>query len=202
MNGDAPTVEVVLVHGPTHRTATLAGAGVTVTEAVETTRDALAAAGRADVVVVDLTGPDALVTIALLADERPGLAVLAVSDSAAHVDVLAAVRAGATGYVVADSERPVVDAVLRLARGESGYGPGLAAVVLEASGGADQSVHLTDRESDVLRLVVDGLTSRQIATRLVISPRTVENHVQSLLRKLRVANRATLVRYAIEHGLA
>jgi DNA-binding NarL/FixJ family response regulator len=54
----------------------------------------------------------------------------------------------------------------------------------------------------VLGLVVEGLTARQIATRLVLSPRTVENHVQAMLRKLRLSNRAALVRYAIENGLA
>ena len=61
---------------------------------------------------------------------------------------------------------------------------------------------LTERESDVLRLVVEGLTGRQIAARLVLSPRTVENHVQHLLRKLDLPNRAALVRFAIEQGLA
>ena len=61
---------------------------------------------------------------------------------------------------------------------------------------------LTAREGDVLRLVVDGLTARQIATRLVLSPRTVENHIQRVLRRLDVPNRAALVRYAIENGLA
>ncbi|MCY7372711.1 MAG: LuxR C-terminal-related transcriptional regulator [Spirochaetaceae bacterium] len=60
----------------------------------------------------------------------------------------------------------------------------------------------TEREADVLRLVVDGLTGRQIAARLVLSPRTVENHVQHVLRKLGLPNRAALVRYAIENGLA
>ena len=54
----------------------------------------------------------------------------------------------------------------------------------------------------MVRLVVDGLTARQIATRLVLSPRTVENHVQNVLRKLHLHSRAALVRYAIEHGLA
>jgi DNA-binding NarL/FixJ family response regulator len=54
----------------------------------------------------------------------------------------------------------------------------------------------------VLRLVVEGFTGKQIATRLVLSPRTVENHVQNTLRKLGLPNRAALVRYAIEHGLA
>ncbi len=195
---------MVLVHGPPDRTPALASAGVRVLARVCSGADAVAAAtaGGALVVVVDQDGPDALLAIGTIADELPSTAVLAVSASAEHADVLAAVRAGATGYVVAGGERQVVDAVLRLARGESGYSPGLAAVVLEASGDPAHDVRLTERESDILRLVVDGLTARQIATRLVISPRTVENHVQNLLRKLKASNRAALVRYAIEHGLA
>ncbi len=64
-----------------------------------------------------------------------------------------------------------------------------------------QAPQLTDRETDVLRLVAKGLTARQIATKLVISHRTVENHVQSTLRKLQLHNRVELARYAIEHGL-
>jgi DNA-binding NarL/FixJ family response regulator len=65
----------------------------------------------------------------------------------------------------------------------------------------DQAPQLTDRETDVLRLVAKGLTARQIADRLVISHRTVESHVQSTLRKLQLHNRVELARYAIEHGL-
>jgi len=60
---------------------------------------------------------------------------------------------------------------------------------------------LTERETDVLRLVAKGLSARQIAERLVISHRTVESHVQSTLRKLQLHNRVELARYAIEHGL-
>lgn len=199
-------IDVVLVHGPPDRTPALASAGVRVLARVSTGADAVAAAagaaGGVQVVVVDRDGPDALAAIATVADVLPSTPVLAVAASAEHADVLAAVRAGATGYVVSGGERHVVDAVLRLSRGESGYSPGLAAVVLEASGGLPHDVRLTGRESDILALVVDGLTARQIATRLVISPRTVENHVQNLLRKLKVSNRAALVRYAIEHGLA
>ena len=71
-----------------------------------------------------------------------------------------------------------------------------------ADPGAQVVPHLTEREAEVLRLVVEGLTARQIATRLVLSPRTVENHIQRTLRKLDVPGRAALVRYAIEHGLA
>ncbi|WP_300010638.1 response regulator transcription factor [Pseudonocardia sp.] len=199
-------VTALLVHGPADRASALDAAGIGVQAAVDSAQDAVAAvaSGRPDVVVVDLAGGDALAAIALVADEQPGTAVLAISVSAEHADVLAAVRAGATGYVVATAEpSEVVDAVRRLARGESAYSPGLAVVVLEARGEpAAPEVHLTDRELDVLRLVVEGLTARQIATRLVISPRTVENHVQHLMGKLPVTNRAALVRYAIENGLA
>ncbi len=200
---DEPPIGVVLVGGPSHRAPVLASAGMRVLATVGTGVDAMTAAtaGDARVVVVDLDGPDPLVAIATVADELPTTAVLAVSASTEHADVLAAVRAGATGYVVAGGERHVVDAVLRLARGESGFSPGLAAVVLEASGGPPTGVRLTGRESEVVTLIVDGLTARQIATRLVISPRTVENHVQNLLRKLQLSNRAALVRYAIENGL-
>ncbi|QNG55601.1 response regulator transcription factor [Pseudonocardia petroleophila] len=191
-------VSAVLLHGHA-RAEGLRAEGIAVLGVVDAVADALAL--RPDVLVVDLTGPDALADIAAASDD--GAAVLAVSGSGEHTEVLAAVRAGATGYVV-DGGRPwdVADAVARLAAGEPAYGPGLAATVLEASGGAAPDVRLTGRESDVLRLVVEGLTARQVATRLGLSPRTVENHVQHLLRKLPVSNRAALVRYAIEHGLA
>jgi DNA-binding NarL/FixJ family response regulator len=139
----------------------------------------------------------------------PGTPVLALAgapdgaDPAA--DVLAAVRAGATGYLVDSPDAgALADAVRRTAAGESVFSPGLAEVVLEEAGRSSEAggARLTAREGDVLRLVVDGLTARQIATRLVLSPRTVENHIQRVLRRLDVPNRAALVRYAIENGLA
>lgn len=198
-------VTALLVHGPADRAPALDAAGIGVQATVDSAADAVTAVadGHPDVVVVDLAGGDALAAIALVTDERPGTAVLAISVSAEHAEVLAAVRAGATGYVVSSAGADeVVEAVRRLARGESAYSEGLAVVVLEARGEPSSEVHLTQRETDVLRLVVEGLTSRQIATRLVLSPRTVENHVQRLLQKLPVSNRAALVRYAIERGLA
>jgi DNA-binding NarL/FixJ family response regulator len=61
---------------------------------------------------------------------------------------------------------------------------------------------LTERETEVLQLVAEGLTSRQVATRLGLSHRTVENHVQATMRKLQLHSRIGLVRYAISQGLA
>lgn len=136
----------------------------------------------------------------------PDTPVLAVADTAVGpaADVLAAVQAGASGYLVApDDPDALADAVRRAAAGEAVFSPGLAEVVLEEFGRpADQAqVRLTAREADVLQLVVDGLTARQVATRLVLSPRTVENHIQRVLRRLGQPNRAALVRYAVENGL-
>ena len=83
---------------------------------------------------------------------------------------------------------------------------GLAGLVLgefrrQQSGEGDDRPQLTDRETEVLRMVATGMSYRQIAERLVLSHRTVQNHVQNTLRKLQLHNRVELTRYAIEHGL-
>ena len=171
----------------------------------------IASAVRPDVVLMDLnlgdsSGVDATraITTAL-----PDTRVLVLSASGEHSDVLEAVKAGASGYLVKSaSVAELVDAVHSTAAGDPVFTPGLAGMVLgeyrrmaEAPDGTTAPLRLTERETDVLRLVAKGLTSRQIAQRLVLSPRTVENHVQSTLRKLQLHNRVELARYAIEHGL-
>jgi DNA-binding NarL/FixJ family response regulator len=146
-----------------------------------------------------------LAAVTELTARVPDAPVLTVSAAVGAADVLAAVRAGAAGYLVTTGDLPALaDALRRTAAGEAVFSPGLAEVVLEGHGrpaGAG-GTRLTSREADVLRLVVDGLTARQIASRLVLSPRTVENHIQRVLRRLGVPNRAALVRYAIENGFA
>ncbi|HVV09077.1 response regulator transcription factor [Amycolatopsis sp.] len=171
----------------------------------------IAATVRPDVVLMDLnlgstSGVQATREItAALPDTR----VLVLSASGEHSDVLEAVKAGASGYLVKSaSARELVDAVHRTAQGDPVFTAGLAGLVLgeyrrmaDAPAGGAPPPRLTERETDVLRLVAKGLTSRQIAERLVLSHRTVENHVQSTLRKLQLHNRVELARYAIEHGL-
>jgi DNA-binding NarL/FixJ family response regulator len=174
----------------------LAGAGI---EPVARTADEIArllAAVNPDLVVT-ATAAD---TGAVLA-AAPDVPVLALVGAGDHASVLAVVEAGATSVVVHPDELP--DAARRTAEGATVFSPGLADLVLASvSPGAEDPTRLTDRETDVLRLVVDGLTAKQIASRLVLSQRTVENHVQNMLRKLRLTGRAALVRYAIENGLA
>jgi DNA-binding NarL/FixJ family response regulator len=184
-------------------------------EVVATAGDAnsavrIARAVRPNVVLMDLnlgelSGVDAT---AMITSELPGTRVLVLSASGEHDDVLGAVKAGASGYLVKSaSAEELVDAVNRTAAGDAVFTAGLAGLVLgeyrrmAASPDDEDKPQLTERETEVLRLVAKGLTARQIANRLVISHRTVENHVQSTLRKLQLHNRVELARYAIEHGL-
>lgn len=167
----------------------------------------IAKATRPDVVVMDLqlgngSGVDATRDItAALPDTR----VLVLSASGEQADVLDAVKNGASGYLVKSSSLDELDdAVRRTAEGDAVFGPGLAGLVLGEYRRLEtgpEGPRLTERETEVLRLVARGLTAKQIASRLVLSHRTVENHVQNTLRKLQLHNRAELVRYAIEHGL-
>jgi DNA-binding NarL/FixJ family response regulator len=169
----------------------------------------IAAAVRPDVVVLDLQLPDISgveVTRGVLA-ANPGAKVLILSASGEHHDVLKAVKAGATGYILKSASRgEFLDAVRRTAAGDAVFSPGLAGLVLGefrrlASDPAPDTPRLTDREAEVLRMVGTGMSYKQIAERLVLSHRTVQNHVQNTLNKLQLHNRVDLVRYAIEHGM-
>jgi DNA-binding NarL/FixJ family response regulator len=172
----------------------------------------VAAAVRPDVIVLDLHLPDlpGVEVIRSLLAGQPRPRVLVLSASGEHRDVLDAVKAGATGYLVKSARRDeFVDAVRRTAAGEAVFNPGLAGLVLgefrrlatvpPAAG--PPAPRLTEREMEILRLVAKGLSYRQIAERLVLSHRTVQNHVQNTLNKLHLHNRVQLTRYAIERGL-
>ncbi|MBW4719425.1 response regulator [Saccharothrix obliqua] len=169
----------------------------------------IARAVRPDVVLMDLNlgGPSGVEATTMITGSLEGTRVLVLSASGEHDDVLEAVKAGASGYLVKSaSAEELVEAVNRTAAGDAVFTAGLAGLVLgeyrrmAATPDVDKP-QLTDRETEVLRLVAKGLTARQIANRLVISHRTVENHVQSTLRKLQLHNRVELARYAIEQGL-
>lgn len=199
----------------------------------------VATATRPQVVLLDLNLPDmsgAEVTRRLLAAD-PSVRVLILSASGERQDVLDAVTAGATGYLVKSARfSELLSAVRATAAGEAVFTPGLAGLVLgeyrrlAASAGAGEPVsaspraggdppagagqpagsvtpgvpvtpRLTEREVEVLRLVAKGLTYPEIAGLLVLSPRTVQNHVQNTLIKLQLHNKAQLVRYALEQGI-
>jgi len=164
---------------------------------------------RPDLVLLDLNMPGlpGMVAIRRIAERLPGIRMLVLSASAAEPDVLEAVKAGASGYLLKSATgTELVEAVHQVAAGEPVFSASLAALVLGefrrvAAGGGDRGQDLTERETEVLRLVAKGYTYAEIADRLVISVRTVQNHVQSILGKLQLRGRYELMRYAIHRGL-
>jgi len=191
----------------------LAEAGFSVVASAGTGADALARfpASKPNVVVLDLQipEPNGVAVTARMVQQDPAVKVLILSASGEQADVLEAVKAGAIGYLVKSaSKAELIDAVARTAAGDAVFTPGLAALVLgeyrrlnEEPEPTREESQLTERETEVLRLVAKGLSYKDIAERLFISHRTVQNHVQNTLRKLQLHNRVHLVRYAMEQGL-
>ncbi|MEE2057029.1 response regulator transcription factor [Rhodococcus artemisiae] len=208
------TVMVVDDH-PIWRTAVsrdLTESGFLVVAEADSVRTARARAMvEPTVVLMDMSLPDGSGTDATRAvlDVSPRSRVLVLSASSERADVLGAVKAGASGYLVKSaSAAELVEAVVKTAAGQAVFTPGLAGLVLGeyrklsvSKVRQSSAPTLTDRETEVLRLVAKGMSAKQIASRLVLSHRTVENHVQATLRKLQLANRVELTRYAIEQGL-
>ncbi|MGC4852434.1 response regulator [Micromonospora sp. DT4] len=177
----------------------------------------VAAAVRPDVVVLDLQLPDisGVEVVVGLRAVLPDVRVLMLSASGEEQSVLDAVKAGATGYLVkSTAPGEFLDAVRRTAAGDPVFTPGLAGLALgeyrrlaagpdpgTADDGEPGTPRLTGRETEVLRLVAKGMSYKQIAQRLGLSHRTVQNHVQNTLGKLQLHNRVELTRYAIERGL-
>lgn len=213
---DAARTRVMIVDDhPIWRTAverdlTAAGFEVVACLADGETAVRLTPAARPDVVLMDLQLPvmTGVEATAHMVHADPSIRVLMLSSSGEDTTVLAAAKAGARGYLVKSTPADaLVDAVRRTADGEAVFSPGLAALVLGeyrrmVAAPSGDAPRLTERETEILRLVAKGLTARQIADRLVVSPRTVQNHVQNTLRKLQLHNKVELTRWAIEQGIS
>ncbi len=162
-----------------------------------------------DVVVMDLhmpklNGVDA--TRQILA-AQPDVAVLVLTMLDGDDSVFAAMRAGARGYLLKGADRAEIGQALdTVSRGGIVFSSGIAARVLAFFAGRDTASivpfpALTDREREILDLVARGLTNAEIASRLVLSPKTVRNHVSNVFAKLAVATRAEAVAQARDAGL-
>jgi DNA-binding NarL/FixJ family response regulator len=159
------------------------------------------AALQPDVVLMDLHMPvlDGIAATRRLRVEQPGVRVLALTTFDDDEDVFAALRAGAVGYLLKDvSSDRLVEALLAAARGESVLQPSVAARVLARFAGMPDDaaprpqplvVPLSDRELEVLRLLGNGCSNREIATSLFLAEGTVKNHVTNLLAKLGARDR-------------
>jgi DNA-binding NarL/FixJ family response regulator len=171
-------------------------------EAIERAREAMP-----ELVLMDLNLPTVrgVEAIRRIVEESPHVKVLVLSASGEEADVLEAVKVGASGYLLKSATAAeVAEAVTRVRAGEPVFSPSLAALVLgefRRMSAAATEPGLTARETEVLKLVAKGYTYREIADRLVISVKTVQNHVQNILTKLQLSKRYELMRYAIQRGL-
>ncbi|MEA2447313.1 MAG: hypothetical protein QOK47_950 [Actinomycetota bacterium] len=172
-------------------------------EAVEATLSTMP-----DVVLMDLQMPtvSGVEATRSIVEHSPHVRVLVLSASAEEHDVLEAVKAGASGYLLKSStSEEVVDAVRRVRDGEPVFSPSLAAMVLDefrrVARPDPAEPGLTPRENEVLKLVAKGYSYPEIAEKLFISTKTVQNHVQNILTKLQLRKRYELMRYAIQKGL-
>ena len=171
--------------------------------------EAAIAEHQPDVVLLDVHMPGGggveVIRRATAADLRPTFLALSVSDAAE--DVIAVIRAGARGYVTKSISPPeLADAVRRVHEGDAVFSPRLAGFVLDAFTGPAPEPEteldlLTPREREVLQHIARGYMYKEIALRLEISPKTVEAHVSSVLRKLQLSSRHELTRWAADRGL-
>jgi DNA-binding NarL/FixJ family response regulator len=171
----------------------------------------LAAECEPDVVLLDVSMPSGtgleIIGDVRRAAPRARVVILSVHDEAEYV--LQAVRGGAHGYLRKDSSpNDLREAVRTVDRGESVFSPAMAVRLSDALRGesdrmarASKLALLTGRERDVLEGIANGKTNKEIAARYGISPRTVETHRESLMRKLDIHSVAGLTRLAVEEGL-
>jgi two-component system, NarL family, response regulator LiaR len=175
--------------------------------------EAVRLAGHAapDVVVMDLSLPrtSGVEATRRLAAASPASNVLVLTISADETSVIEAIEAGACGYLLKDASAVDIAAGVRAAAdGESLLSPRIAGRLLERLRGPragddhGERAELSERELEVLRLLAEGRDNDEIAEALVISPRTVKNHVSSILGKLHLENRIQAAVYAVRRGLA
>ena len=174
----------------------------------------LIASVQPDVVLLDvhLPGGGGQAVVQAIRPVYPEVRFLALSASDAPEDVIAVIRAGARGYVTKTiSTAELADAIRRVAAGDAVFSHRLAGFVLDAFAASAADVkpsfdpeldQLTSREREVLRLIAQGYTYKEIARELYISVKTVESHVSSVLRKLQLSSRHQLTRWAAERRLA
>jgi DNA-binding NarL/FixJ family response regulator len=161
-------------------------------------------------VEVDLPG-DGLAAAAAICERVPDAAVVMLTASAEESDLFAALRAGASGYLLKDMDPERLGHALRgVLDGEAAVAPQLVTRLIEEYRrldrprrlriGGPHAAELTERESEVVALMRQGLSTAEIAQRLDVSPVTVRRHIGEVLRKLRVPNREAALRLLAEHA--
>lgn len=162
-----------------------------------------------DVVLMDLIMPgmDGVETTRRIKALSPRTQVVVLTSYHEDAHIFPALKAGAISYILKDMKvEKLAEAILRAVQGEVTLHPRVAARVLqnirgESSGEENLFTELTERELDVLKLIANGMTNSQIASKLVISENTVKGHVSNILSKLHLADRTQVAVYAWQKGI-
>ncbi len=163
--------------------------------------------GPVDVVILDISMPGikAVDVIKRLAKSHPTVKVLVLTAHGDKGTIMSMLKAGAHGYILKDEDPYVVpDAIRSVMKGKNWVSPSVATLMMgkirenkaETSSGV-----LSERECEVIRLIADGLTTKDIASRINMAERTVEFHISNIYDKLGVNTRPSAVRWAQEHGV-
>ena len=196
-------LKTLIDHSPDYRVVAEAGSG---REAFEVVEEA-----RPDIVLVDITMPgmNGIQLIREMRASEPQARFMVISMHSNVDYIVEAFRAGATGYMVKDSAgEGLFKGLATVARGEIFLDESLSnEVVIKLLAGKGDDHHdsayksLTSREQEVMRLLAEGMCTREVAQQLYISPKTVENHRANLMKKLGLQNSVELVRYAARLGI-
>lgn len=160
---------------------------------------------KPDIVLMDLLMPvmDGIATTAAIRRELPETEVLALTSVLEDASVVGAVRAGAIGYLLKDTQADALcQAIKAAAAGQVQLTPKAAARLMQAVSTAQSPEALTERETEVLRLLAQGQSNKQIAQSLHNTEQTIKSHVSKILSKLGVQSRTQATLYAIRIGLA
>lgn len=179
-----------------------AGTGIALLELLKNT--------SVDVVLMDVSMPEMNGVDATKEVKRlfPGIRIIALTMHDTPDYIARLLKAGVDGYILKNTgQKELLSAIETVANGETYFSTEVTGRIMEGLQGKKPKsdpliVDLTDREKDVLKLIVQELTTQQIAAQLFISTHTVETHRKNLISKLGVKNIAGLVKYALQHGLA
>lgn len=159
---------------------------------------------RPDIVLMDLIMPvmDGIIATSRIRRQYPDVEVIALTSVLDDGSIFGAIRAGAIGYLLKDTKADkLTSAVKSAVAGQVQLSPQVAKRLLKEIDLPETPGHLTDRESDILRMLATGCANKEIARDLNIGEKTVKTHVSSILSKLGVISRTQAVVYALRTGL-